>query len=133
MNDDTKHGLRSAAVVGILGGAGATHFVNPKFFDPIVPDWMPGKARTVTYISGVFEVASALLVANARTRRLGGLLAMLTFIGVFPANVQAALDGGMKDLDPPFDSPAVAWARLPLQFPMIWLAWSVFRDAGSDR
>lgn len=43
-------------------------------------------------------------------------------IGVFPANIQAALDGGMKDLDPPMNSAAVAWARLPLQIPMIWAA-----------
>lgn len=119
---------RAAAVVAILGGAGVTHFTNPGFFDPLVPDWMPGSPRTVTHVSGVFELAAAVLVAIPRTRRWGGLLALLTFVGVFPANIQAALDGGMKDMDPPYDSAAVAWARLPFQVPMIWLAWRVWRD-----
>ena len=41
------------------------------------------------------------------------------------ANWQAALDGGMKEQDPPFDSAAAAWIRLPLQLPMLWGAWRV--------
>ena len=105
------------------------HFVAPRFFDPIVPDWMPGEARTTTYASGVFELASAVLVAMPRTRRLGGWLSEATIAGVYPANIQAALDGGMKGAPPPFDSAAAAWARLPLQIPMIRLAVKVARSA----
>jgi uncharacterized membrane protein len=114
-------------VVAILGPMGVMHFVRPQFFDPIVPKWMPGRPRTTTYVSGGFELASAALVAIPRTRRLGGLLALLTFIGVFPANIQAALDGGMKDAKPPFDSAAAAWLRLPFQFPMFRTAWKVWK------
>lgn len=119
---------RTAALVGILGGAGTMHFVNPEFFDPIVPDWMPGSARSVTYASGVVELVSAALVLNPRTRRFGALFALLTFLGVWPANIQAALDGGMKGLDPPMDSAAVAWIRVPFQLPMMWLAWKLAKD-----
>ncbi len=117
----------------ILGGAGVMHFAKPAFFDPLVPKWMPGSARLITYLSGVAEVACAVLLVNPRTRRLGGWLALITFIGVYPANIQAALDGGMKDMDPPFDSAAAAWLRLPLQLPLFWLAWKVARSgtAGS--
>ena len=102
--------------------------MRPGFFDPLVPKWMPGSARLVTYLSGVVEVACAVLIAVPRTRRLGGLLALATFVGVYPANVQAALDGGMKGMDPPLDSAAAAWIRLPFQFPLFWLAWRVVRD-----
>ena len=119
------------ALVAILGGAGASHFLKPSFFDPIVPDWMPGSRRTVTYVSGAVELASAVLVASPRTRRLGGWLSLATFIGVYPANIQAALDGGMKELDPPFDGPAAAWLRLPFQFPMFWLALRVAKTSPS--
>ena len=119
---------RTLALVGILGGAGVMHFVKPAFFDAIVPEWMPGSARWVTYASGVVELVAAALVASPRTRRLGAIVCLLTFLGVWPANIQAALDGGMKDLDPPFDSAAAAWIRLPFQFPMIWLAWRTYRD-----
>jgi uncharacterized membrane protein len=108
------------------------HFVKPDFFDPIVPDWMPGNPRTTTYVSGVAELASAALVLHPRTRRLGGWAALLTFLGVYPANIQAALDGGMADAQPPMDSAAVAWLRLPLQFPMLWLAWKVAKG-GRER
>lgn len=121
----------SAATVvtaAFLGTAGVGHFVRPGFFDPLVPKWMPGSARLITYLSGAVELACAVLIAVPRTRRLGGLLALATFIGVYPANVQAALDGGMKGMDPPLDSAAAAWIRLPFQFPMFWLAWRVIRD-----
>lgn len=132
---DAGEGLGGHALAlglsALLGFAGVAHFVRPEFFDPIVPDWMPGSARTTTYASGVVEVAAAVLVANPRTRRFGGWFAALTFIGVFPANVQSALDGGMKGLEPPMDSPAVAWARLPLQFPLI--AWSVAIARGARK
>jgi uncharacterized membrane protein len=124
MHSSTKAAI---AVAAILGPAGATHFVNPEFFDPIVPTWMPGSARTTTYVSGAFELAAAILVAIPRTRRIGGFLALAVFVAVYPANIQAALDGGMKDMDPPFDSALAAWLRLPLQLPMFWLAWTATR------
>jgi hypothetical protein len=38
----------------------------------------------------------------------------------------------MKLLDPPLNSPAVAWARLPLQLPMILLALGVARGERRD-
>jgi uncharacterized membrane protein len=124
MHSSTKAAI---AVAAILGPAGIAHFANPEFFDPIVPSWMPGSARTTTYVSGVFELAAAILVAIPRTRRIGGFLALAVFVGVYPANIQAALDGGMKEMDPPFDSALAAWLRLPLQLPMIWLAWKATR------
>ena len=117
-------------LAALLGAAGTMHFVNPSFFDAIVPSWMPGSARTTTYASGVVELAAAALVANPGTRRAGGWFAAATFVGVFPANVWAAVDGGMKGLDPPLDSALVAWLRLPLQLPLIWWATRVARRAG---
>lgn len=105
------------------------HFLAPRFFDEIVPSWMPGSPRTTTYVSGVAEIASGVLVAVPRTRRLGGLVAALTFVGVFPANVQSVLDGGIASAPEPFNSPVAAWLRLPLQIPMIAWALRVRRDA----
>lgn len=126
MRPDDRRALGLAA---FIGGAGVMHFVRPEFFDAIVPEWMPGAARTTTYVSGGFELASGLLVANRRTRRLGALLCLLTFIGVYPANIQSALDGGIADADPPFDSALVAWLRLPLQIPLFLWARRVLQDA----
>jgi len=122
---------RAGGLAALLGSAGLMHFVKPDFFDPIVPRWMPGAPRTTTYVSGAVELAAAALVVPTATRRLGGLVAALTLLGVYPANVQAALDGGMKGAAPPFDSALAAWLRLPLQLPMIALALRVRREAGS--
>lgn len=119
-----------AVLVAILGSAGIAHLVNPAPFDEIVPAWMPGSVRTVTYGSGLVELVGAALVASRKTRRLGGMLALATFVGVFPANIQAALDGGYKGFKAPFNSAAAAWARLPLQLPLFWLARRVIRAAG---
>jgi hypothetical protein len=62
-----------------------------------------------------------------RTRRAGGWASLATILAVWPANWQVALDGGMKDQNPPFDSAVVAWIRVPLQLPMIRGAWRVAR------
>lgn len=122
-----RSGRFPLAMIALMGGAGTTHFTNPDFYDPIVPEWMPGSARTWTYVSGVAEVACAALMLVPRTRRLGGRVTAATLLAVWTANWQAALDGGMKSADPPLDSAAVAWARLPLQLPMLWGAWRVAR------
>lgn len=121
------HRAATAVLTAILGGAGVAHFVEPGFFDPLVPGWMPGGPRWVTYASGAVELTAAALVAVPRTRRFGGWFALATFAAVYPANVQAALDGGMRGMNPPFDSAAAAWIRLPFQFPLFWLAWRVAR------
>jgi uncharacterized membrane protein len=118
--------VRALGLVALMGGAGLTHFTNPGFYEPIVPRRL-GSPRAWVLASGVVELAAAALVARRRTRRIGGLLAAATLVGVFPANVKAALDRGMTHLDPPMSSPAVAWLRLPVQAPLIVWALRVAR------
>ena len=116
------------SVAAIFTTAGIAHLVAPKFFDSIVPSWMPGSPRTTTYVSGAFELVSAALIVNPSTRRIGGWLALATFVGIYPANIWAALQGGVKDAPPPLNSAAAAWGRLPLQFPMMWMAWKIAHE-----
>jgi uncharacterized membrane protein len=107
---------RRNRLVGAAGLAtmGILHFAAPKAFDRIIPWWLPGRPRTWTHASGVAELASAALVASPRTSRLGGWAAALTFVGVYPANVQMAID------NPPTTPTGVAMLlRLPLQVPMV--------------
>lgn len=108
-----------------MGGAGAMHFVSPSFFDDVVPAWMPGSARTVTYVGGVAELACATLVANGRTARLGGWATLALLVGVYPANVQMAIDAGR----PARAEDWVVWARLPLQAPLWFWAYRVARNS----
>jgi uncharacterized membrane protein len=112
-------------LAALVGFAGAMHFATPRFFDDIVPSWMPGTARTTTYVSGVAELTCAALVANRRTARIGGWATLLVFIGVYPANVQMTIDAGR----PSSGEDWAVWARTPLQLPLFLWARRVARDA----
>lgn len=98
--------------------AGALHFVIPRAYEAIVPDWLPAH-RPLVYASGVAEIAGGAAILHPRTRRLGGLLSVATLLAVFPANVHMALHpqryrvpGGRLAL----------LARLPLQG--VFVAWA---------
>lgn len=110
-------------LTALLAGAGVTHFWKPGIYDPIVPHALPGPPRAWTYVSGVAELGVAASVANPATRKRGALAALLLFIAVYPANIQMAVDADDST------TKAIAYARLPLQFPLFWLAWKVSRDA----
>ncbi len=113
----------AVALAGLLTFTGVTHFVAPGFYEPIVPHALPGSARSWVFASGVAELACAAALAGKRSRTLGATMALVLFVVVFPANVQMAVDwsrdGALKA--------SVAWARLPLQVPLIWWAWRVRR------
>ncbi|MGH3687489.1 MAG: DoxX family protein [Pseudonocardiaceae bacterium] len=120
--------LRPTAATGLvvlLTSSGVLHFAAPARFDAIVPEQLPGTARTWTHVSGMVELVIAALVAAPRTRRLGGLLAALLFVAVFPANVKMAIDWA----DRPGWMRALAYGRLPLQIPLVLWAVLVYRRA----
>jgi uncharacterized membrane protein len=113
------------ALAAFLGFAGTTHFVNPSFYDPIVPHALPLSPRVWTYLSGAAELAVAATIANRRTRAFGGMLAAGLFVAVFPGNVQMAYDWRDRSAR----EQGLAYARLPLQGPMVWWALRVGRRA----
>ena len=120
MSDPASPSTRPArALAAFLASAGVAHFVVPKPFDTIVPEALPGKPRTWTYLSGVAELACAVAVAVPRTRRIGALASAALFVAVFPANVKMALDWRHR----PLPLRATAYGRLPLQAPLI--AWAL--------
>ena len=103
------------ALAAVLATSGTLHFARPRPFDGIVPRSLPGRPRTWTYLSGAAELGVAAALAHPRTRRLGGLAAAGLFAAVFPANIKMAID--WRDAPPAHR--AVAYARLPLQIPLI--------------
>ena len=116
-------------LAGLLGGAGLLHFLVPGPYDRIVPGSLPAP-RAWTYGSGLVELLCAAAVAVPRTRSRGALAAAALFVAVFPANVQMALDADGAV------ARAVAYARLPLQVPLVLWALQVRRHQGcgsSDR
>ena len=115
-------------LAGLLAAGGVTHFAAPRPYDKIVPDALPGAARTYTYASGVAELAVAAMLAVPRTRRLGALAAAGLFVAVFPANVQMANDW-IRSPKVPLPLKIGAVLRLPLQIPLITESLKARRNA----
>ena len=113
----------ATALAATLTTTGVLHLVAPGPFDGIVPRSLPGTPRFWTLASGIAELGVAAAVAAPRTRRLGAAAAAALFVAVFPANVKMARDWS----DRPLPVRAAAWARLPLQLPLIGWALAVRR------
>jgi len=60
-------------------------------------------------------------LVSTRYRRLGALAAIGLFVAVYPANIYMVWDWRDRELS----ERLVSYARLPLQFVIIWLAWKV--------
>jgi uncharacterized membrane protein len=103
--------------------AGIMHFVIPKAYESIVPDYLPAH-RTLVYASGVAEIAGGAAVLNPNTRRLGSKLSIATLIAVFPANLHMALHPDRYRMVP--GGRLALLCRLPVQ--LLFIAWA--RAAG---
>ena len=98
--------------------AGISHFRIPKFFLSITPPWVP-KPEIVNISVGIIEIllGISVLIPATRTYALYGIIALL--IMVFPANIYHFQKALRKK--------KMVWAtiiRLPLQFLLIWWAYS---------
>ena len=98
--------------------AGVNHFLNPGFYERIVPPALPATDALV-YASGVAEIAGALGTMHPRTRRRAGWFLIFTLIAVYPANIYMVVEAERFA-----DIPRWAlWARLPLQFLFVYWVW----------
>ncbi|MGG0889347.1 DoxX family protein [Cytobacillus horneckiae] len=101
----------------ILLGAGVMHFVKEKQFRSIVPKALPFK-KAIVLISGVMEIAFALLLWSRKGQVIIGKLLSLFMIVISPANINMAVKNNTyykgKKLHP-----LILWLRLPLQIPLI--------------
>ena len=100
--------------------SGTVHLVRPSVFAPLVPAWVPAH-REVILASGVAELACAAGLAVPATRNAAALASAALLLGVWPGNLQMALDSRRS---PSRAVQAVAWGRMPLQVPMIRAALS---------
>jgi uncharacterized membrane protein len=113
-------------LAGCFTAAGLLHFLRPRMYEQIVPDFLPAHHELVL-ASGAAEIAGAVLVVFPRTRSIGGVWLAATLVAVFPANVHMALQPDRYDSI----APALLWARLPLQGLLIWWALRTTRRGAS--
>ena len=103
--------------------AGVWHFVHPATYLAIMPPQLP-QPLALVYLSEVFEIMGGLGLLPRRTRRFAGWGLLALLVAVFPANIYMALIHEQLGI-----AGWVAWARLPLQLPLLWWVWRVSRQA----
>ncbi len=99
--------------------AGVMHFVIPKAYEAIVPDYLPAK-RELVYASGVVEFTGGALSLVPSTRRFAARLNIATLVAVFPANLQMYLHSERYPQVP--GGKRALLLRLPLQ--IVFIAWA---------
>jgi uncharacterized membrane protein len=104
---------------------GAMHFITPRSYVAIMPDYLPGH-RELVAASGVAEMAGGAGILFDGTRVPAAWWMIATLVAVFPANVHMALHPERYKRIPPW----ALYLRLPLQGLFIWDVWrSAIRDA----
>lgn len=120
--------LRNVVRIGlavVMAVAGIAHFVSPRPFVEHLPPIVPMREELVAISGAVEIILAAGLVGPSRWRRPAGLALAAHLVGVFPANLYAAVSQVPIEGVP---TGWLRWARLPLQLPLIAAAvWATRR------
>lgn len=115
-------------VIGLFTASGVLHLVRPSAFDEFLPSQLPAPVA-VNAAAGVVELVCA--YGLVRRRRWAGPASAVTLLGVWPSNLQYAVratqDAGLTS-----PKALLAWARMPLQIPMIWAVLMPVHETGTD-
>lgn len=112
----------------LFGTSGVLHFVFPTQYAGVIPLWLPAHSTLVT-ISGWCELAGAIGLLIASTRRAAGWGLLLLCVAVLPANIQMWLDAVAAGKA--LWGQALLFIRVPLQVPLMWWIWRVMHDRTS--
>jgi uncharacterized membrane protein len=105
--------------------AGVNHFLNPAFYLPLIPSYLPNP-EILNLASGVVEILLAMGVATTKYRKASVILIILMLIAFIPSHVYFIQEGACMG-EPSLCTPLwVAWIRLFPIHPlfMLW-AWYV--------
>jgi uncharacterized membrane protein len=118
--------LSAKLLAALFAVSGTVHLVKPEAYEPLMPSWVPAH-REVILGSGVAELALAAGLVLPPTRRVAGWGSVALLLGVWPGNLQMALDSN-RSSSTAFK--VAAWGRMPLQLPMIRAAVAAARSSG---
>lgn len=104
--------------------AGANHFVNPEFYLPLIPDYLPWK-NAINFWSGIAEIILAFGFTFPKTRKWAAIGVVAMLIAFIPSHwhfiqIGGCVEGGLCVPE------WVPWVRLfPLHFLLMAWAWWV--------
>jgi uncharacterized membrane protein len=109
-------------VAAFFGFSGLAHLTfGRRFFERIVPPWLPASPKTINELAGAAEVTGGALALAPGGQAFARRYLTLLLLAIFPANIHMAIkpeDSGSQKI-PSW----LLWARLPLQFVMIGWVW----------
>lgn len=108
------------ALGGFFAVVGVTHFLVPRYYENLVPPWVP-KARILVFVSGFVEVAIGLglFVEGARTAAAWGAVALMAIYVVTHVD---ALIRARSTARRWLDRPSGAVVRVFVN--LVYLAWA---------
>lgn len=109
-------------LAGMLIIAGILHFLKPKFYLKIMPDYLPAPLLLVI-LSGISEIICGLLLVFPNTQTIGAYLTIALFVAVFPANIEMSRKYYLRRKKGFW----LTILRLPLQLALIWWAYQFIR------
>ena len=112
---------------GFYGAAGLYHFINPVFYAPLIPDYLPFH-EFINYFSGVAEIVLAVLVIFRPTRKIGAYLIIAMLICFTPSHIYFLQIGGC--VEDGLCAPLwLGWVRLLVVHPLLIL-WAYITAKG---
>ena len=100
--------------------AGVNHFINPQFYLPLIPSYLPFPG-TINLVAGIVEIALGSLLLAKKYRYFAALGLMSMLVAFIPSHVYfieigSCIPGGLCV------SEWVGWARLLLIHPLL-IGW----------
>ncbi len=123
-----------ACLAGFFLCSGLAHLTfGARFFEGIIPPWIPGKRKAINQAAGVAEICGGVMAVVPGAQRPARRYLIALLLAVFPANIHMAIRPQDVKGAEKFPRPLL-WARLPLQLAAIaWVARALPADAaGSD-
>ena len=102
--------------------AGVNHFINPDFYYPLIPDYLPFH-EAINYISGVAEILLGIGVLVNKTRSLSSYLLVAMLVCFIPAHVYFLQIGSC--IESGLCVPEwISWTRLLVIHPLL-IVWAL--------
>ncbi len=97
--------------------AGLNHFINPSFYLPLIPPYLPWP-EAINVLSGVLELAAGIGLMLKRTRRMAALGIAAMMLAFVPAHVYFVQIGSCIP-EGLCVAPWMGWVRLLLIQPLL--------------
>lgn len=126
MKTKLNRSIRSVSFYTLIGFylfAGVNHFVNPEFYYPLVPSYLPWP-KTINWISGIAEILLAIGLIFKPTRKLSSYLVIVMLLAFLPSHIYFIELGGCVHEGLCVDA-WVMWVRLLVVHPILimWAWW----------